>query len=163
MAKRPSPVEDQKLHEALRLAILAGRVALKTDPLHLHKPDSPLYVSWDHLAPLLVLMGGSLAALLLGGLALGLAVMTLAILAYIFGIKWWIGLRVQRHALDAMLRNPYNWTTVWDYGGVAVVLRGEVEIACIAPGGDWRGFTRRMAEPASAEAQPPQDKEPRSA
>lgn len=156
MAKRPDPVDDQRLHEAVRIAILAGRMELKTDGLHLHKPTSPLYVAWDNLGPLLVLMTASLALLLLGGLAIGLGAMTLAILAYIFGMRWWIGLRIQRRALDAMLRNAYNWNLVWQYGGVALVLKGDFGAPCIAPGCDWRAFARRIAEPAPlAEGAPP--------
>ncbi len=150
MAKRPDPMEDQRLHEAVRIAILAGRIEVKTDGLHLHKPDSPLYVSWDHLGPLLVLMVSALALLLLGGLVIGLAAMTLAILAYIFGMRWWIGVQIQRRALDAMLRNAYNWNLVWAYGGVALVLKGDFGPPCMAPTSDWRVLARRIAEPAPA-------------
>lgn len=156
MAKRPDPAEDWRLHDAIRIAVLAGRLEVKTDGLHLHKPDSPLYVAWDHLAPLLVLMVAALLVLLLGGLAMGLVAMTLAILAYIFGMRWWINVQIQRRALDAMLRNAHNWNVIWEYGGVALVLRGDFGPPCIAPACDWRIFARRIAEPVPlADAVPP--------
>lgn len=144
MATRFDPREDQTLHDALRTAVLSGRLELKTDGLHLHKPDSPVYGAWDHLAPLLVMMTVSLLVLLLSGLALGLAAMTAAILLYIFGMRWWIDLRVQRRTLDAVLRNAHNWDLLWRYGGMALVRKGGFEKPCVAPNDDWRSFARGL-------------------
>ncbi len=145
MPPKPDPRQDQALHEALRIAILAGRVELATDGLHLHKPTSPVYVAWDHLGPLLALMLFSLLVLLFQGLGWGIAAMTVAILVYIFGMRWWVGQQVHRRTLDAMLRNAYNWTLVWEFGGVALIRRGDA-VPCVAPKGDWRAFARRLTD-----------------
>ncbi len=142
---------DQGLHDAVRTAVMDGLVELKTDGLHLYKPGSPVYAAWDHLLPLLGLMLASLGVLLAAGLAFGLATMTVAMLAYIFGMRWWVCRQVHRRALDVALRNAYNWIMLWNYGGVAVIHRSGLERPCIAPDGDWREFAQRLSGIPSAE------------
>lgn len=155
-----APQTDQELHAIVKEALMAGQVELKTDGLHLHKPGSPVYVAWDLLIPLLAMMVATLVVLLAGGLAAGLVAMTVTILAYIFGMRWWICRRVHRRALDAALGNAYNWIMLWNHGGVAVVHRSGLERPCIAPDGDWRAFAQRLS--GAPYAQDPNVKEPQA-
>lgn len=135
--------EDEQLHEQLRGAVLAGRVQVFTDPRMLDFHGSPVHQHWDHLLPLTVLMTLALIILLAAGVAVGIVVMTLCVLAHLFGNKYYVGWRLKTRALAYMLNDVRQFQTLWQMGGVAMVTKGGNEPPCLAPKGDWRKFIRR--------------------
>ncbi|MGE5504303.1 MAG: hypothetical protein ACM31L_07745 [Actinomycetota bacterium] len=149
--------EDEQLHEQLKAAVRAKRVAVYTDARLLDYQGSPLHQPWDHLAPLLGLMSLALLLLLFLGVAVGIVAMTLCTLTHVFGTKHFVAWRLRQRAVDYMLESPAHWQTVWQMGGVALVLEQSAEPPCLAPKGDWRKFARRnLGEP------PPEPPKPTS-
>lgn len=136
---------EEQLFQALRTAYIARRVVIRTDGLHLSRPDSPAYDTWDQLAPLMMLMVLAMTVMLFFGLAIGLGAMTVAILVYIFGMRTWVSMRIQQRVEDLGLRTVPAWKTLWKYGGIALVRTDPLgTVPCVAPNGDWRAFMRRL-------------------
>ena len=135
--------EDEQLHEQLRGAVLAGRVQVFTDPRVLDFPGSPVHQHWDHLLPLTILMTLALIILLAAGVAVGIVVMTLCVLAHLFGNKYYVGWRLRMRAQGYILTDVIQFQTLWQMGGVAMATKGGNEPPCLAPKGDWRKFIRR--------------------
>ena len=137
--------QEEQLHQALRAAVLSKKLVIRTDGLHLSKPDSPVYYAWDQLGPLMVLMVTAMVVMLFTGIAIGLGAMTVAILIYIFGMRGWVSFRVQQRVEDLGLRTVGAWRILWKYGGIALVRTDPLSmVPCIAPKGDWRAFMRRL-------------------
>lgn len=137
--------QEEQLHRSLRLAFQTRKLFVRTDGLHLSKPDSPVYDAWDQLAPLMILMVTAMAIMLFTGIAIGLGAMTVAILIYIFGMRSWVSFRIQQRVEDLGLRTVGAWKILWKYGGIALVRNDPLgTVPCIAPGGDWRAFMRRL-------------------
>lgn len=137
--------QEEQLHQALRAAFQTKKLAIRTDGLHLAKPDSPVYHAWDQLGPLMVLMVTAMAVMLLTGIAIGLGAMTVAILIYIFGMRGWVSFRIQQRIEDLGLRTVGAWKILWKYGGIALVRNDPLgTVPCVAPKGDWRAFMRRL-------------------
>jgi hypothetical protein len=135
--------EDEQLHDQLRGAVLAGRVQVFTDPRVLDFPGSPVHQHWDHLLPLTILMTLALIILLAAGVAVGIVVMTLCVLAHLFGNKYYVGWRLRMRAQGYILTDVIQFQTLWQMGGVAMATKGGNEPPCLAPKGDWRKFIRR--------------------
>ncbi|MDO8607540.1 MAG: hypothetical protein Q7R40_13460 [Phaeospirillum sp.] len=135
--------EDEQLHEQLRGAVMAGRVQVFTDPRLLDFQGSPVHQHWDHLLPLTILMTLALIILLAAGVAVGIVVMTLCVLAHLFGNKYYVGWRLKARAQAYMLSDVLQFQTLWQMGGVAMATKGGNEPPCLAPKGDWRKFIRR--------------------
>ena len=135
--------EDEQLHEQLRGAVTAGRVQVFTDPRVLDFQGSPVHQHWDHLLPLTGLMTLALIILLAAGVAVGIVVMTLCVLAHLFGNKYYVAWRLKTRAQAYMLADVIQFQTLWQMGGVAMVTKGGNEPPCLAPKGDWRKFIRR--------------------
>ncbi|CAA7614021.1 conserved hypothetical protein [Candidatus Terasakiella magnetica] len=135
--------EDEQLHDQLKAAILSGRVQVFTDPRVLDFPGSPVHQHWDHLLPLTALMTLALIILLATNVLVGIVVMTLCTLAHLFGNKYYVGWRLKTRALAYMADNTLNFQTLWQMGGVAMVMKDGNEPPCLAPKGDWRKFIRR--------------------
>lgn len=135
--------EDEQLHDQLRGAVQVGRVQVFTDPRVLDFPGSPVHQHWDHLLPLTTLMTLALIILLAAGVAVGIVVMTLCVLAHLFGNKYYVGWRLRMRAQDYILTDVIQFQTLWQMGGVAMATKGGNEPPCLAPKGDWRKFIRR--------------------
>jgi hypothetical protein len=144
-ARALEQAQEEQLHQALREAFRTKRLLIRTDGLHLSRPDSPVYVAWDQLAPLMVLMLSAMTVMLFLGIAIGLGAMTAAILAFIFGMRPWVSYRIQGRVEDEGLRSVAAWKILWKYGGIALVRTDPLGVVpCIAPKGDWRAFMRRL-------------------
>jgi len=135
--------EDEVLHEQLRGAMLGGRVQVYTDPRVLDFQGSPVHQHWDHLLPLTGLMTMALIILLATNVVVGIVVMTLCTLAHLFGSKYYIGWRLKMRAVGYLAEDVTKFQTLWQLGGVALVIQGSNEAPCLAPKGDWRKFIRR--------------------
>ncbi|CAA7620873.1 hypothetical protein [Magnetospirillum sp. SS-4] len=135
--------EDELLHDQLRGGLAAGRVQVFTDPRILDFPGSPVHQHWDHLLPLTLLMTLALIILLAAGIAIGIVVMTLCVLAHLFGNKYYVAWRLKIRALAYLTDNVAQFQALWQLGGVALVMRNGNEPPCLAPRGDWRKFIRR--------------------
>ncbi|RAU23702.1 hypothetical protein CU669_00935 [Paramagnetospirillum kuznetsovii] len=135
--------EDEQLHDQLRGAVTAGRVALFTDPKVLDFQGSPVHQHWDHLLPLTGLMTLALIVLLATNVVVGIVVMTLCTLAHVFGSRHYVAWRLKFRAQAYMLTDVIQFQTLWQMGGVAMVVKGGNEPPCLAPKGDWRKFIRR--------------------
>lgn len=135
--------EDEQLHDQLRGAVTAGRVEVFTDPRVLDFQGSPVHQHWDHLLPLTGLMTFALIVLLATNVVVGILVMTLCTLAHVFGGKQYVAWRLKFRAQAYMLNDVMQFQTLWQMGGVAMVVKGGNEPPCLAPKGDWRKFIRR--------------------
>jgi len=135
--------EDEQLHEQLRGAVTAGRVQVFTDPRVLDFQGSPVHQHWDHLLPLTLLMTLALIILLAAGVAVGIVVMTLCVLAHLFGNRYYVAWRLKTRAQAYILADVIQFQTLWQMGGVAMATKGGNEPPCLAPKGDWRKFIRR--------------------
>jgi hypothetical protein len=135
--------EDEQLHDQLRGGLASGRVQIFTDPRVLDFQGSPVHQHWDHLLPLIVLMTLALIILLAAGVAIGIVVMTLCVLAHLFGNKYYVAWRLKLRALAYLIDNVTQFQLLWQIGGIALVMKTGNEPPCLAPKGDWRKFIRR--------------------
>jgi hypothetical protein len=147
--------EDEQLHGQLRAALLAGRIEVFTDARVLDFEGSPVRQHWDHLLPLTVLMTLALVVLLAAGVAVGIVVMTLIVLAHLFGNRHYVAWRLRTRALAYMAEGTAQFQALWQLGGVALVVKGGNEPPCLAPKGDWRKFIRRNLGGGEAQAPSP--------
>lgn len=145
--------EEEQLHEQLCAAIRAGQVQVYTDPRVLDYQGSPVHLHWDHLLPLTIEATLALVVLLAAGIATGIVAMTLCVLAHLYGNKYYVSWRLKSRALNYLMGNYLQFATLWQLGGIALVVKGVNEAPCLAPKGDWRKFIRRNlgeAEPQQA-------------
>ena len=147
MARAPEDTRnDPALVGALQAAHRANRIDLFIVFDKLNRQGSPVFNPWDNLAPLLILMLGSLAVLLSLGVIAGIVCMTLAIPVYIFFIRFWVVQRLRHRLIRLALHDVRHFQACWRFGGFALVLVNSKE-ACLAPDGDWRKFVRRHLQP----------------
>lgn len=147
--------EDEQLHEQLCAAVRAGQVQVYTDPRLLDFQGSPVHQHWDHLLPLTIEATLALVILLATGIATGIVAMTLCVLAHLYGNKYYVAWRLKSRALAYMTGNTMQFQTLWQLGGVALVVKGVNEAPCLAPKGDWRKFIRRNLGEGEQPAQAP--------
>ena len=147
--------EEELLHEQLCAAIRAGQVQVYSDPRLLDFQGSPVHQHWDHLLPLTIEATLALVVLLATGLATGIVAMTLCVLAHLYGNKYYVAWRLKMRALAYLMGNYPQFVTLWQLGGIALVVKGVNEAPCLAPKGDWRKFIRRNLGEGEPQAQPP--------
>lgn len=135
--------EEEQLHEQLCAAIRAGQVQVYTDPRLLDFQGSPVHQHWDHLLPLTIEATLALVILLASGIATGIVAMTLCVLAHLYGNKYYVAWRLKMRAHAYLMAGYAQFVTLWQLGGVALVVKGVNEAPCLAPKGDWRKFIRR--------------------
>lgn len=144
--------EEEQLHEQLCAAIRNGQVQVYSDPRLLDFQGSPVHQHWDHLLPLTIESTLALVILLATGVATGIIAMTLCVLAHLYGNKYYVAWRLKRRALAYLMGNYQQFVTLWQLGGIALVVKGVNEAPCLAPKGDWRKFIRRNLGEAEAQA-----------
>ena len=145
--------ETEELHKRLMLALRAAKVDLVTDARMLDHSGSPVHSPWDHLAPLLGLMLLALVILLSAGMAFGIVAMFFCAIIHLMGNRYYVAWRIQQRTNQFVQYSAAHWQTVWDAGGLAIVVKGSGELPCFAPTGDWRKFVRRLL-PADGGAVP---------
>ncbi|MHB1206281.1 MAG: hypothetical protein ACYCZX_11975 [Rhodospirillaceae bacterium] len=133
---------DRALYTRLIESYQADRVGIFVDFDRLNHPKSPVWNPWENIAPLLVILFGSLVVMFFMML-LGIAVMVLGVLFYLFIMRPWIAQRVYRRAIDAATENLHNWNLLWKMGGLVITLNYMNKTRCVAPDGDWRAFVTR--------------------
>ena len=153
--------ESEELYDRLMAGIRSGRVDLVTDARMLDYNGSPVHSPWDHLAPLLGLMLLAMAILLGAGMAFGIVAMFFCALIHLMGNRYYVAWRIQQRTIVIVQYSLAHWQTVWDAGGLAIVVKGSGELPCFAPTGDWRKFVRRLipaegGAPVAAQAAAPQ-------
>jgi hypothetical protein len=147
--------EEELLHEQLCAAIRAGQVQVYTDPRLLDFQGSPVHQHWDHLLPLTIESTLALVILLAAGVATGIVAMTLCVLAHLYGNKYYVAWRLKTRALAYLMGNYQQFVTLWQLGGIALVVKGVNEAPCLAPKGDWRKFIRRNLGEGETQNQAP--------
>jgi hypothetical protein len=135
--------EDDGLHEKLRVGLEVGRIQLYTDARMIDFDGSPVHCHWDHLLPLTGLMTLALVILLAGGLALGIIAMTLFVMVYLLGNRYYVAWRLRTRTVAYLCQDVAHVQALWRLGGIALVVPGAGEPPCVAPKGDWRKFVRR--------------------
>jgi len=146
--------EADLLHEQIRAAVAAGRVAIVPDARVLDFDGSPVHQPWDHLTPLLALMVLALIILLSAGVAVGVVAMTIGALIHLTCTRYLVAWRLEKRTVAYMLESLDHWQAIWQLGGIAVVFKGSGEVPCYAPMGDWRKFALRNL---GGDTQPPPD------
>ncbi|WP_041042151.1 hypothetical protein [Paramagnetospirillum magnetotacticum] len=145
--------EEEQLHEQLCAAVRAGQVQVYTDPRLLDFQGSPVHQHWDHLLPLTVEATLALIILLATGIATGIVAMTLCVLAHLYGNKYYVAWRLKMRAHAYLTTGYTQFVTLWQLGGIALVIKGVNEAPCLAPKGDWRKFIRRNLGEGESPAQ----------
>lgn len=140
--KAPEKKRDRALFARLIESYQADRIGIFVDFDRLNRPRSPVWNPWENIAPLLVILIGSLAIMFFMML-LGIAVMVLGVMFYLFIMRPWIAQRVYRRAIDAATENLHNWNLLWKIGGLVITLNHMNKTRCVAPEGDWRAFVTR--------------------
>jgi len=135
--------EDDGLHEKLRGGLTAGRIQLYTDPRMIDFDGSPVHCHWDHLLPLTGLMTLALVILLAGGIVVGIIAMTLFVMVYLLGNRYYVAWRLRTRTVAYLCQDVAHLQALWRLGGIALVVPGTGEPPCVAPKGDWRKFIRR--------------------
>ena len=141
-AKAGEKKRDRALYARLIESYQADRIGIFVDFDRLNHPKSPVWNPWENIAPLLVILIGSLAVMFFMML-LGIAVMVLGVLFYLFIMRPWIAQRVYRRSIDAATENLHNWNLLWKMGGLVITLNYMNKTRCVAPDGDWRAFVTR--------------------
>ncbi|CCG41490.1 hypothetical protein [Magnetospirillum molischianum] len=135
--------EDEGLHEKLRSGLTGGRIQLFTDPRMIDFDGSPVHCHWDHLLPLTGLMTLALGILLAGGIVVGIIAMTLFVMVYLLGNRYYVAWRLRTRTVEYLCCDVAHVQALWRLGGIALVVPGTGEAPCVAPKGDWRKFIRR--------------------
>ena len=104
-------------------------------------PGSEVIFGYN-IGPLLIILIGSLAVMFFMMLV-GIAVMVLGVLFYLFIMRPWIAQRVYRRSIEAATENLHNWNLLWKMGGLVITLNYMNKTRCVAPDGDWRAFVTR--------------------
>src|SRR3954468_5469045 len=143
MAKPGEKKRDPALYARLIESYQADRIGIFVDFDRLNHPRSPVWNPWENIAPLLIVLAGSLALMFFVNLLLGTATMVLGVLFYLFVMRPWIAQRVYRRAIDAATENLHNWNLLWKQGGLVITLNYMNKTRCVAPDGDWRAFVTR--------------------
>ena len=136
--------ENELLYGRLIYGIRAGRVDLVTDARMLDYNGSPVHSPWDHLLPLLGLMVLAMLILLFAGMAFGIVAMFFGATIHLLGNRYYVAWRIEQRTLEFIQRSSAHWLSIWDLGGLAIVVKGSGELPCFAPTGDWRKFVRRL-------------------
>lgn len=150
----PKAVErkrDRALYQRLIESYHADRVGLFVDFDRLNHPKSPVWSPWENVAPVLIVLVGSMAVMFAINLLLGTALMVAGIFVYLLAIRPWIAQRVYRRTLDAATSNLHNWNLLWKLGGLVVTLNYMNKTRCVSPDGDWRAFVTRYLPEAEVE------------
>ena len=134
---------DRALYARLVESYQADRISIFVDFDRLNHPRSPVWSPWENIAPLLVILGASLALMFFIHLLLGTATMLLGVFFYLFVMRPWIAQRVYRRAIEAATENLHNWNLLWKIGGLVLTLNYMNKTRCVAPDGDWRAFVTR--------------------
>ncbi len=134
---------DRALYSRLVESYQADRVSIFVDFDRLNALRSPVLSPWENIAPLLIILGGSLGLMFFINLLLGTATMVLGVLFYLFVMRPWIAQRVYRRAIEAATENLHNWNLLWKIGGLVITLNYMNKTRCVAPDGDWRAFVTR--------------------
>jgi len=135
--------EDDGLHGKLRDGLTSGRIQLYTDSRMIDFDGSPVHCHWDHLLPLTGLMTLALGILLAGGLVVGIIAMTLFVMVYLLGNRYYVDWRLRSRTVAYLCQDVAHLQALWRLGGIALVVPGAGEPPCVAPKGDWRKFIRR--------------------
>ncbi len=144
MAAKPGEKKrDRALYARLVESYQADRVSIFVDFDRLNHPRSPVWNPWENIAPLLIILIGSLTLVVFFHLLLGTATMVLGVIFYLFMLRPWIAQRVYRRAIDAAVENLHNWNLLWRMGGLVITLNYMNKTRCVAPDGDWRAFVTR--------------------
>lgn len=134
---------DRALYARLVESYQADRVGIFIDFDRLNHPKSPIWNPWENVAPLLILLIGSMTIMFAFDLLLGTALMVVGVFFYLFVVRPWIAQRVYRRAIDAATDNLHNWGILWKLGGLVVTLNYMNKTRCVSPDGDWRAFVTR--------------------
>ena len=134
---------DRALYARLVESYQADRISIFVDFDRLNAPRSPVWSPWENIAPLLIILLGSMALMFFINLILGTATMVLGVLFYLFVMRPWIAQRVYRRAIEAATENLHNWNLLCKIGGLVITLNYMNKTRCVAPDGDWRAFVTR--------------------
>jgi hypothetical protein len=113
----------------------------------LNQPNSPLFNPWDNVAPLLVLILGSLFVMMVYKLLWGTLALLAACVLYLFVVRPWVAWRLHTRLVALLLRDLATFKYLWKMGGVSLVWAGYPPDFCHGPKGDWQKFAERHAKP----------------
>ncbi|MBM3512405.1 MAG: ABC transporter ATP-binding protein [Alphaproteobacteria bacterium] len=142
---------DRALYQRLIESYRADRIGIFVDFGRLNHPKSPVFSPWENVAPILVVVGGSIAMMFTLDLLIGTALLVAGIFVYLLAIRPWIAQRVYRRSLDAATDTLRNWNILWRLGGLVVTLNYMNKTRCVSPDGDWRAFVTRYLPEAEVE------------
>lgn len=141
-------LDEESLHRAIRRAHAAGAVEIAVNFRAVNRSGAPGFRTTDIVVPpfcILVLSGYLFlsAGAFVGGVAL-LAGTGL----FLFVLRPWTRQRTEERTRDLALARLNDWNVLWRLGGLALRLRRDPAVACVAPADDWRAFVRDRLLPA---------------
>src|ERR1043165_1844574 len=90
---------DRALYARLIESYQADRIGIFVDFDRLNHPKSPVWNPWENIAPLLIVLLGSMGIMFFINLLLGTASMVLGVFFYLFVVRPWISQRLYRRAI----------------------------------------------------------------
>ncbi|MBL8838571.1 MAG: tetratricopeptide repeat protein [Alphaproteobacteria bacterium] len=143
---RPRAKEEPNTRAALKALVDSGRIDFAFDLARLDSMDSPVAMQSDLAKYFILLIVVAGLAFWFGGLWIGIATTLVGV-----GIYQMLGRPYQRRRLYARIRaealaDDLLWRQLWRFGGLRLISRDPARPGeCVAPDGDWIGFTRGFA------------------
>jgi len=128
---------EHRAHDKLRQGWLDGHVVVHVDFNHLNRGNSPVHNFADNMAPLAVMVIGSLMLLVSVGMAAGAVALVLTCLIYIFLVRPWAARRLRLRVEAMVMDTPEGLKQLWALGGLALGLRTRPKVGVTAPKGSW--------------------------
>jgi len=142
---------DQVLYERIWLALRDEKISLGTDLKRLNHPSSPVFKRSDNLLPWIAVIMLAIAGYRIAGWIGLVAVAASMAILMMTTISIAVLSRVRKRAVEIALSGKDGFETLWQYGGLTVMLPGNRESEVQSPDGDWRAFARKHLPPAESE------------
>ncbi|MFA7431877.1 MAG: hypothetical protein WCZ23_17105 [Rhodospirillaceae bacterium] len=134
---------DKLLHDRLRAAHERNVISIYTEFQRLNTPGSPVFNPWESVLPLLGLLLFAVAIMLFGGILVGMAALAFGLVVYAVIVRQWLARQVYNRTLIALMVDAKTFQSVWDHGGVVLVMTDHPQHQARAPRGSWRAFVNR--------------------
>jgi len=137
--------EDTALHQALRDAHAAGRVAVDVDFRAVNRSGAPGFRTTDIVVPWFVSVAVSLYASVAYGVVAGVAVFVVLAGSILVALRPYNRKRAEDRNRQMGLAALEHWEALWRVGGVALRRLDRERLVAVSPQDDWRDFARALA------------------
>ena len=142
---------DTALHQAIRDAHAAGRVAVDMNFRAVNRTGAPGFRTTDIVVPWFVGVAVSLYVGVAYGIVAGVALFVVIAGGIVVALRPYNRKRAEERNREMGLATLEHWEALWRMGGVALRRVDQDRSAAVSPRDDWRDFARALA-PARREA-----------